>query len=307
MVHSDMLQFIIGQMLEPVPLPSEDLTGQTIALGPWRYEMNVSHLILACRSPEKGETARQEILASSRLSSPGKVYVWQLDMAEHSSVLAFGKRINNLTRLDSFIANAGIDAAQFVRAEGHESTLTVNVISTLLVAMLVISRLRESSKELGKPSHLVFTGSVVHVNAKHSHLCKPKQGQMFKNLDDENMADMANRYPLSKLVLLLGFRKLAEEISRSEPEPGQTSVISNFVHPGYCKTDLFKSNDGGIGGRLLLLLSVDLLKRVVEHWCMELWLTKQPTGNIWPNIQERLWPELVDILDGIQPGVTKLE
>ena len=63
----------------------------------------------------KGKKARKEVLASARKPSPGKVEVWQLDMSEYSSVLAFGDRIKSLARLDAFIANAGIDTIQFER------------------------------------------------------------------------------------------------------------------------------------------------------------------------------------------------
>lgn len=289
---------------------------------PSRYKLNVSHLILACRSLEKGETARQKIMASSRLDSPGKVDVWQLDMSDYSSVLAFGNRINGLTTLDTFIANAGIDTAEFVKVEGHESTLTVNVISTLLIAMLVIPKLRESSKVQKKPSHLVFTGSVVHIYAKHKALCEPKTGQIFKTLDDENTANMADRYNLSKLVLLLGFRKLAEEVNRLEP--GQTSVILNFVHPGWCKTELFKTNDGGMSSRFALRLMGRTSEEggrtlvhgaVADEKCHGKYLAecRVKQESSWARsdeghqVQERLWLELVDILEGIQPGVTKLE
>ena len=63
----------------------------------------------------KGDKAGKEVLTSARKSSPGQVEVWQLDMSEYSSVLAFGDRIKSLARLDAFIANAGIDTIQFER------------------------------------------------------------------------------------------------------------------------------------------------------------------------------------------------
>lgn len=80
-------------------------------------------------------------------------------------MLAFGNRIRvSRDLLDTFIANAnvGIDTTRFVRIEGHECTLTTKEISTLLAATLVIPKLRVQQK----PSHLVFTGSVAHINAK---------------------------------------------------------------------------------------------------------------------------------------------
>jgi retinol dehydrogenase 12 len=289
---------------------------------PCRYKMNASHLILACRNISKGKTAQKKVLASGQLSSPGKVEVWQLDMSEYSSVLAFGNRLKSLTRLDIFLANAGIDTTQFVRLEGHESTLTVNVISTILVGMLAIPKLRETSKVQQKPSRLVFTGSVVHILAKHKYLTEPEPGQIFKSLDNKATTDMADRYNLSKLVLLLVYRKLAEEISRSEN--GNPSATLNFVHPGWCKTELFNStNDGGMGGRIGLRLigrTSEEGSRTLVHGAVadgnthgkylaecsvkpESSWARSKEGN---HVEKRLWTELVDILEGIQPGVTRL-
>ncbi|TVY36468.1 Short chain dehydrogenase [Lachnellula subtilissima] len=304
MVHSDLLQYLKGQILETPPLLAVDLEGQTIVItgansglgfeaAKHIYKMNVCYLILACRSLERGETARKAIMASSRLDSPGKVDVWQLDMSDYSSVLAFGDCIKGLTTLDAFIANAGIDMAEFVKVGGHESTLTVNVISTLLIAMLVIPKLRESSKVQKKASHLVFTGSVVHIYAKHKALSEPKTGQIFKTL-----------------------------VNRSEP--GQSSVILNFVHPGWCKTELFKTNDGGMGRRVALRLmgrtseegGRPLVHRAVADekshgkYLAECRVKQESSwarSDEGHQVQEQLWPELVDILEGIQPSVINLE
>lgn len=71
--------------------------------------------------------------------------MWPLDLSSNKSVLAFGDRMQRLSRLDVFIANAGIDVNVFERSEGHESLMTVNVISTMLVSLLAIPVLRRTS------------------------------------------------------------------------------------------------------------------------------------------------------------------
>ena len=217
------------------------------------YSLNVSHLILACRNITKGENACKEIVTSGGTLSRCKVEVWQLDMSNYSSVLAFGHRMTSLSRLDVFVANAGTDVNHWEMCEGSESTITVNVISTFLVAMLAIPKLREASDAPQKLSHLVITGSVIHIFAKDKYLAQPPPGQIFKSLNDESTADMGDRYHLSKLLVLLGVRQLAEKLSR-ESEKGHASVIVNCVNPGWCKTELFRTNDGGMGGRIGLRL-----------------------------------------------------
>jgi NAD(P)-dependent dehydrogenase (short-subunit alcohol dehydrogenase family) len=271
----------------------------------------------------KGEKARKDLLASGRISTPGKVEVWQLDMSQYSSVLAFGDRVKTLSRLDAFVANAGIDTTQFEKFEGHESTLTVNVVSTLLVALLAIPKLRESAKLQQKPSRLVLTGSVVHIFAKHKYLSEPGLGEIIKTLDDETTADMADRYNLSKLVLLLGYRKLAEEVRRSSAQE-QNPVILNFVNPAWCKTELFRVDDGGIGGRIGLALigrTAEEGSRTLVHGAVAAgeethgkYVSEcrvKPESSWAPSaesaqVEKRLWTELVGILEEIQPGVTAL-
>jgi retinol dehydrogenase-12 len=270
----------------------------------------------------KGEKARKELLASGRLTNPGRIEVWQLDMSQYSSVIAFGDRLKTLSRLDAFVANAGIVTNHFEKFEGHESMLTVNVISTLLVALLAIPKLRESSKLQQKPSRLVLTGSAVHIFAKHNYLSEPKEGEIFKTLDDESTADMADRYNLSKLVLLLGYRKLAEELRRSSAQE-QNSVILNFIHPGWCKTELFRVDNGGMGGRIGLRLmgrtaeqgsrtlvhgavaGQETHGKYVSECCVKpesSWVRSAESAEV----EKRVWTELVRILEGIQPGVTRL-
>jgi retinol dehydrogenase-12 len=106
-------QFLRGQLLQTPTLPQADLTGQTIIVtgansglgldaSKHLARLNVSHLILACRSVSKGEVAKEQILASTRKSST-KIEVWPLDLCSYVSVLDFAARCKTLSRLDTVI------------------------------------------------------------------------------------------------------------------------------------------------------------------------------------------------------------
>src|SRR2546429_7584403 len=99
--------------------------------------LNVSYLILACRSLSKGEAAKEQILASARKSNT-KIEVWPLDLCSYASVLDFATRCNTLSRLDAVIENAGVSYAEYSLAEDNETTVTVNVVSTFLLALLLL-------------------------------------------------------------------------------------------------------------------------------------------------------------------------
>ena len=121
-------------------------------------------------------------------------------------MIAFGERLQTLPRLDAFIANAAIDVAQYKLVEAHESNMTINIISTFLSALLAIPVLTQSSKQLQRPTRLVITGTVGHIFCDHTQLTRPQKGQIFQVLDDEATANMADRYHISKLVVLRAMR-----------------------------------------------------------------------------------------------------
>jgi len=87
--------------------------------------LNLSHLILAVRSVEKGEKAA----ISLRAQFPkAKIEVWKLDMCSYSSVRDFAHRVEtDLTRLDIAILNAGLVKGSYtlVKETGHEETVQV--------------------------------------------------------------------------------------------------------------------------------------------------------------------------------------
>lgn len=74
--------------------------------------------IIAARSLSKGESARQELLASYPSASPSSVEVWSLDMADFASVKAFTERANaTLDRIDVLVCNAGVWPAKFEKTK----------------------------------------------------------------------------------------------------------------------------------------------------------------------------------------------
>jgi retinol dehydrogenase-12 len=162
----------------------------------------------------------------------------------------------------------------------------------------------------------------MHIFAKHKQLSEPAAGQIFNSLNDKATADMEGRYYLSKLMEQLAARQLALDLSRSLAN-GRGSVICNCVNPGWCKTELFRTNDGGLGGRIGLKMvgrSAESGGRTIVHAVVAgeethgKYLSEchvKPEGS-WvlsdegAHVEKRLWAELVDILEGIRPGVIKI-
>jgi NAD(P)-dependent dehydrogenase (short-subunit alcohol dehydrogenase family) len=122
--------------------------------------LKAAKVILACRSTEKGEVAKADIERTTDRSNV--VEVWQVDLTSFDSVKTFCARAQTLNRLDVVIENAGIGTGKFELFEGYESTITVNVISTFLMALLLLPKLRESATKLGITPHLTIVSSDAH-------------------------------------------------------------------------------------------------------------------------------------------------
>lgn len=152
------------------------------------------------------------------------------------------------------LANAGISTNQFALAEGLEQTLTVNVVSTFLLSRLCLPALERTAKSDGSPTHLTIVGSNVHTFADPASITTLPRGHVLSSLSDEKSADMNGRYFLSKLLVQLCVQEMAAQIPKTGQSGGVPSVIINCPSPGWCKTPLFRQDDGGAIGRNMLRL-----------------------------------------------------
>ena len=202
--------FISSQLHANIPLPTKKWTGQTIivtgsnvgmGLEAARYfvRLDAARVILAVRTLSKGEAAKASIEASEKRLNV--VEVWELDLAKYASVKAFAARAQTLERLDVVIENAGIYTFEYTQAEENEATITVNVVSTFLLVLLLIPKLRETAVKFDKIPVLTFTGSFVHFDTRFP---ERKEANVFEGLAKEQGARMNDRYVLPK-NLVAGF------------------------------------------------------------------------------------------------------
>ncbi|KAJ4149021.1 hypothetical protein NW754_000457 [Fusarium falciforme] len=191
-------QIMRSQFLS-LPYPTKTFTGQTIivtgsniglGLEAARHlvRLDAARVILAVRTLSKGEAAAASIEQTT--SRKGVVEVWELDLSRYDSVKRFARRVGTLDRLDVFLANAGIMNKSFIKLEDNESQITVNVISTLLLGIMVLPKLRESALKYGKPGVLTFTGSFVHYVTSFPEREAPN---IFEELAEESKARIADR------------------------------------------------------------------------------------------------------------------
>jgi retinol dehydrogenase 12 len=292
-----------------------------------RFRLNVSTLILGCRSIEKGQAARKVVLAQAPFEGKTDIQVWQVDLENYKSVMAFNDRVRTtLTRLDGFIANAGIETKHFGVAEGLEKTLTINVVSTYLMALGVLSKLKETALRFNTQPVLSIVGSMIHVFGPEEQF-RPSADQanksdIFATLSDRNAADMGRRYPLSKLMVHLCYRELARRVEIADTGgKGSSCVVVNLVNPGWCKTELHRYNGEPLMERFMALIfqrSGEAGGRTLVHAgtagrethgkylseCVEKPQSAYMRSARATTDQAVLWDQLMSKLEEIQPGIS---
>jgi NAD(P)-dependent dehydrogenase (short-subunit alcohol dehydrogenase family) len=169
------------------------VTGANAGLG---YEcakhlvkLSAKRVILGVRSISKGKKAQAKLEAET--GRDGVVEVWQLDLGSYSSVKEFAAKVQELDRVDAVIENAGIALDTKSLSEGLETTLTVNIVSTFLLAVLVLPKLQESGRKFGTSPHLVVVGSGTALDVQEGELEKI-DGDILDELSEGPME--ASRY-----------------------------------------------------------------------------------------------------------------
>ncbi|KAI9899709.1 hypothetical protein N3K66_006170 [Trichothecium roseum] len=342
----------------PVPWPKQDFTGKTVLVtganaGIGReaarhfVRLNARRVILGCRDLAKAEAAKKDIEASSAATVKGsdggkggdgndatrcQIEVWQVDLGSFASVKSFCRRAEDeLDRLDVVVENAGLLSQTYHQFEGYERQCTVNIISTWLMALLLLPVLRRTSeafygdetKQTGtaprRRPHLCIVGSNSQFYTKFEQRNEPSIFEAFRGKGDMHM-----RYANTKLVSLMIMREL---VKRTD---GKTTavprVIINMPEPGFTKTELMRESTWPWYVKATLAVSNVVLARSSEMASRNyVWAASAAAGpgshglyvedcklstpapladtEEGRRLQVKVFDELAEILERIQPGI----
>ena len=165
------LNDICNQLVFKPPLPVADFSGKTIivtganvGLGKEAVKhfvrLNAKKVIGAVRSITRGEAAKAEIEAETKRT--GVVEFWEADYSSYGSLKAFAAKVAKLDRVDAVVLNAGIATEKFEIFEDNESTVTVNVVSTTLLALLLLLTLRSFAAQWDIVPVITIVNSAIH-------------------------------------------------------------------------------------------------------------------------------------------------
>lgn len=191
--------------------------------------LDAAELILGVRSLERGEQARVEICRRSNNSyDEKKVRVYELDMMRFDSVKKFAAQVDKEEeKVDVAVLNAGVATPGYVQSpEGYESGLQVNALSTGLLAIMLLPKLRASAAMMGTPSVLEIVGSVgCHVvKAKMLDL---EEGEGKRTLIEQANAQKiftpVNAYCMSKLFVMYIMEGMVRELEAKKTTSNDNS------------------------------------------------------------------------------------
>lgn len=217
------------------------LTGGTSGLG---YEaavkflnLGVESLVIGSRSLERGQQTKEALEKCTGRS--GVIQIWELEMNSFQSVKSFASRVNNeLNRLDIALLNAGLwNREHRTSPENWEETLQVNTLSTSLLALLLLPKLKESATN-SEPTHLSVVSSQQFVRVKAESLRTDQP--LLEHLNSAQHFHGPKQYGISKLLLEYMMKNIANLVRNDD---GTLPVIVNTVSPGFCASSLGRQYD----------------------------------------------------------------
>ncbi len=196
-----------------------------------------AHVVMVCRSRQKGEVARDEI---QRAAGSANVDLLIADTSSLASVRAVAVEIaEKYPRLDVLVNNAGGAIPRRVLSEdGIEKTIAGNHLGGLLLTLLLLDLLKSSA-----PSRVINVSSEAQRNAR-------------LDLDDIQFEHRKysglSAYGQSKLLMNACTFELARRLKG-------TGVTVNCLHPGVVKTNIWPRNPGIIFGIILAMMKPFML------------------------------------------------
>ncbi len=176
-------------------------------------------VILVCRDRDRGEAARDEIIANS---GNDNVELFLADLASQESVRQLSEEFKGKhDQLHVLVNNAGIyRTKRSMTEDGIELHFAVNYLAPFMLTNLLLDKLKR-----GAPSRVVNLVGIYHRKATID----------FDDLMSEKEYSASDSNQKSKLALVLYTYELARRLEGS-------AVSANCLHPGAVATEMLKSD-----------------------------------------------------------------
>lgn len=226
--------------------------------------LGASRVILGVRSQSKGDEAKRNLsssFSSDRLKCCA-IDVWIVDLASFASVRSFADQVvQKLERLDIAILNAAVAKDKYYATEdGWEEVLQVNVLSTALLALLLLPKMRQSASSSWIPRLSIVTARA-HATVPGGASWQSAPNMLEELNQESQFGTISARYSVSKLLVIYAAREIAKLATSTD---GQCEVVVNYLCPGACKSDLARHWQGLPQRALLSLMQATICKTTEE-------------------------------------------
>ena len=199
--------------------------------------LGASRLIFGVRSLQRGKEACARICQQTGYNS-NNIQLYELEMSSFDSGKEFARRISKEEPIDIAILNAGLVAPSFrLSPEGHEMSMQVMVLSTALLAILVLPQLQKSAQLSKRPTHLELVTSIACRTNKIDCFSK-SDAAILDQVSQPTFFGSQRQYGMTKLFQMYVLDGLVQMTRPYEPIKNDPGVIINAVCPGPCKTTI---------------------------------------------------------------------
>ncbi|KAK5996283.1 Short-chain dehydrogenase/reductase OXR1 [Cladobotryum mycophilum] len=279
--------------------------------------LGADKLILGVRSIAKGEEAKKHILSITG-REPDTIDIVTVDLTDFASVQAFVPELQKKTQyLDVALLNAGLGNPNYVASPtSWEMAIQVNVLSTALMAVLLLPLLR-STAAAGRQVHLTFVNSNGHDLAQKEWLSAT--GSLLKTANEKEKWDATKSYSMVKLLGMAAMEAVARATSADSVDP---KIIVNAVCPGLCKTDLGRNFP--LAAKIFMAPFQAIFARTAEQGSRSLVsataLGPESHGKFWHHdilypmgelakdeeFMKTTWAEILEVIQKAQPDLQQI-
>lgn len=203
-------------------------------------DLGANPLILATRTAEKGELAKSSIIQKTGCS-PDIFIIEPVDLGSYSSIKAFAERVNSRVPFLHVLQLAGGIAPWYYTKtdDGHETSVEVDLLGTLLLALLMLPNMRATaavpSPKDGYRPHISFLDSIAIFEVPETVFPSGEQ-TLIQRCDDEKNWDPIASYFLLRLGTWYAVQGLADMCTKDD-----SKIVINATCPGLCNTNMTRS------------------------------------------------------------------
>ncbi|KAI1130348.1 hypothetical protein F5Y10DRAFT_235922 [Nemania abortiva] len=242
----------------PIALPPPDtfkgqaalVTGGTSGLGlaaaAHLVNLGAAEVVITSRNPSRAEQALKTLEKETGGRSKDVVRVVELNMNRYDSVVKLVEEVKKIRPekggIDFVILNAGVIGIDYTAVdEGWDQNIQVNVLSTSLLALLLLPWMKAERANRSSPAHLSLVGSSSHTDADIAawqRYIAQDGGVLAHYHDPKNWPGADSMYTATKMMMHYAANELAKLARGEDSRP---EVIVNTSCPGVVRTQLARN------------------------------------------------------------------